>query len=521
MKYVKRFDNHEDYLDYLESDEFVTPNVSFCDQEVELHYTPYVPSHDYSKDYLTFEVVENNCSIALYQVGLSNNPVIIQYSTDNGNTWSEDLTASTSNLGAVLGTFNIGDKILVKGNNETWAQGIVDDNASTIDGILNGTASTFAFTTTSNVNVYGNIMSISLSDNFKTNTNETGISFCGLFGDIFNYQSNGQIKGNHIINAENLILPTSQSLTSSVPKKYEMLFAFSSYLTTPPQMLTFKNSQYKYCYRDMFNGCTSLAIAPELPATTLAEGCYDYMFYGCTSLASVPVLPATTLANNCYGFMFANCTSLTSAPELPATTLANNCYSYMFYGCTSLASAPVLPATTLATGCYSGMFEDCTSLTTAPELPATTLANNCYSYMFIGTSLISAPVLPATTLAAWCYSDMFEGCHSLTSAPVLPATTLAEGCYSGMFEDCTSLTTAPELPATTLVTDCYADMFFGCDGLNYIKAMFTTTPSDTYTENWVSGVASSGTFVKNSSASWNVTGNNGVPSGWTVETASE
>ena len=39
-----------------------------------------------------------------------------------------------------------------------------------------------------------------------------------------------------------------------------------------------------YCYRYMFNGCTSLTHEPELPATTLARGCYHYMFSGCTSL---------------------------------------------------------------------------------------------------------------------------------------------------------------------------------------------------------------------------------------------
>ena len=49
--------------------------------------------------------------------------------------------------------------------------------------------------------------------------------------------------------------------------------------------------------------------------------------------------------------------------------------------------------------------------------------------------------------------------------------------------------------------------------------MFTTTPG-TDTMNWVDGVASTGTFVKNSAATWNVTGVYGIPSGWTVETAS-
>ena len=129
--------------------------------------------------------------------------------------------------------------------------------------------------------------------------------------------------------------------------------------------------------------------------------------------------------------------------------------------------------------------------------------------------------LPATTLASWCYSNMFNGCTSLVNAPELPATTLSYQCYRYMFDGCTSLVNAPELPATELSYQCYRYMFDGCTKLNYIKAMFTTTPGTDYTYNWVSGVASSGTFVKNSAATWNVTGVDGIPSGWTVETATE
>ena len=139
--------------------------------------------------------------------------------------------------------------------------------------------------------------------------------------------------------------------------------------------------------------------------------------------------------------LFEGCSVLTSAPDLPATTLAKECYYGMFSGCTSLTSAPKLPATTLAFGCYSIMFSDCTSLTSAPTLPATTLADFCYSSMFIGcTSLTSAPTLSATTLEEGCYQSMFVGCSNLQEAPELPATTLAESCYSEMFYDCTSLT---------------------------------------------------------------------------------
>lgn len=34
------------------------------------------------------------------------------------------------------------------------------------------------------------------------------------------------------------------------------------------------------------------------------------------------ILPATTLCTKCYQSMFSNCQNLTIAPELPATTLA-------------------------------------------------------------------------------------------------------------------------------------------------------------------------------------------------------
>ena len=280
-----------------------------------------------------------------------------------------------------------------------------------------------------------------------------------------------------------------------------------------------------YNFAELFLNANKLISASNmvLPATTLASSCYRDIFYGCKSLTTAPsILPATTLVGNCYRSMFSGCTSLTTAPELPATTLTTECYYQMFYGCTSLTTAPELPVTTLTDHCYSSMFNGCTSLTTAPELPATTLTSGCYSSMFSGcTSLTTAPVLPATTLVGSCYHGMFNGCTSLTTAPELPATTLATYCYYQMFWNCTSLTTAPELPATTLANRCYDSMFWFCSKINYIKAMFTTTPSATYTNNWVNGVASTGTFVKNSAATWDVTGTNGIPTGWTVETANE
>lgn len=205
----------------------------------------------------------------------------------------------------------------------------------------------------------------------------------------------------------------------------------------------------------------------------------------------------TSLEGKNYAFyeLFNSCATLQSAENLvlPATTLANSCYALMFYGCSSLTTAPALPATTLANYCYGDMFNGCTNLTTAPTLHA-------------------------TTLATYCYSDMFGNCTNLTTAPELPATTLASFCYYYMFENCTSLTTAPStLPATTLADYCYMAMFLNCTNLSSITCLATDISATRCTADWVYNVARSGTFTKASSMSSWTTGNDGIPSNWTVQ----
>ena len=275
-----------------------------------------------------------------------------------------------------------------------------------------------------------------------------------------------------------------------------------------------KTIPYAYCFYRLFENCSNLTKAPELPATTLAKGCYDSMFGGCTSLTQAPKLPATTLAEGCYEWMFSGCTSLTKTPGLPATTLATSCYVRMFSGCTSLTQTPELPATTLAGRCYWEMFSGCTSLTKASKLPATTLAEECYMGMFSGcTSLTQAPKLPATRLADHCYAGMFNECTSLTQTPKLPATTLTKGCYAGMFAGCTSLTQAPALPATTLAEGCYEKMFNKCTKLSRIKIAFTEW--GTGSNSWLEDVAENGTFICPKKLPKKY-GDDSIPEGWKI-----
>lgn len=67
-----------------------------------------------------------------------------------------------------------------------------------------------------------------------------------------------------------------------------------------------------YAFYGLFNGCSALQNAPELPWITLGEGCYGEMFKGCNSLTDAPALPATTLATGCYNELFYGCSALNS-----------------------------------------------------------------------------------------------------------------------------------------------------------------------------------------------------------------
>ena len=101
-----------------------------------------------------------------------------------------------------------------------------------------------------------------------------------------------------------------------------------------------ETDQARFCY--LFDGCSVLTSAPDLPAETLADECYYNMFFGCTNLKTAPELRATTLAVCCYEGMFSGCTSLVNASTLPATKLETQCYNYMFRDCTNLTSVTML-----------------------------------------------------------------------------------------------------------------------------------------------------------------------------------
>ena len=376
----------------------------------------------------------------------------VQYSVNNGE-WKALGTGTQTSV------FNTGDAVRFRASGVT-----VYESGNEGMGTLSGSTE---------FEVYGNVMSLVHWDNFE---NQETLSKDCQFARLF-------LGNTGLKSARDLKLP-SGSLTSK-------------------------------CFYLMFSGCTSLEYAPALNSMSLANYCYSSMFEGCTSLTTAPSLPATTMKRYCYHGMFKSCISLVSAPALSATTLDGFCYDSMFAMCTSLVNPPALNAERIAPSAYQSMFSECTSLVVAPSLPGTTLDTQSYYAMFSGcTSLTTAPdILPATEMTTNCYNSMFYGCTSLVEAPEIRATVLNQNCFQRMFADCTSLETAPDIIANSTYFGSCKEMFVGCSSLKFIRCMLT--PDISHMNNWVDGVAASGTFVKRAGTTW-TTGVNGIPVNWDV-----
>lgn len=173
-------------------------------------------------------------------------------------------------------------------------------------------------------------------------------------------------------------------------------------------------------------------------------------------------------------------------------------------------------ATNLPKYCFSNLFYQCTGLTLAPDIPFTNIGEKGCSYMFYGCSaLTTAPAFSFEAVAKSACSYMFARCSALNyiNSDSLPAETLAESCYEYMFESCSGLTKGPVLPAEKLVSNCYRRMWYLCSKLNEIHCYCSDTLSATYSDSWVMGVASSGTFYQ--TLSYIATSTSARPNGWT------
>lgn len=321
------------------------------------------------------------------------------------------------------------------------------------------------FTSTGPCYIYGDIMSLFCDGSYNKKT---------AFSGSNNNALDGTFKGmtNLDIHPARPLLLSAQTLAQNC---YQQMFAGSG-ITHAPELCNDEgdfaaNIPSKACYQ-MFQGCTALTAAPELPAAgTIATEGYRGMFSGCTAMATPPSRLAVTPvsgSNSNFREMFQGCTSLLLPPEIQATEIGSNGCRSMFDGCTSLTSGPDLPAVTVADYAYANMFQNCSAMKQGPAaLPATTMRNYCYSAMFKNCSLLeAAPQIDAVTLAQYCFSEMFAECHVLRTAQnafSFSGDIPQQACYQ-MFYNCLALNKAPEMLSVTgsIGTSGCNEMYSGC-----------------------------------------------------------
>lgn len=234
----------------------------------------------YSDQYFTIESLDDGNTVRF--LGGDYLPKIVSASTDNGATWTaygaSSSGATVETIGTLIATLDRGEKVLIKGLNDTY---------NDIDGYHVGHSSYLK--PSGRYVVYGNIMSLFYGDSFTT---ATTLNSPDPFGAFFSRANDQYIL--NLISAANLVLPATNISEN--------------------------------CYSQMFKDCTSLTEAPSaLPAMTLTKNCYYGMFHGCTSLTKAPTLPASTLAERCYLYMFKGCTSLNSVTCLATDKSASLC----------------------------------------------------------------------------------------------------------------------------------------------------------------------------------------------------
>lgn len=262
---------------------------------------------------------------------------------------------------------------------------------------------------------------------------------------------------------------------------YGKILALNNY--TNPDL---ENSVRQYAYYKLFEGCSAVTDVSNLQFNKLSTvndfysnnaGACESMFSGCVNLKHSPKeIDWACAAKQTFKNMFNGCTSLLDAPQLhivrfPGAATQEGAYR-MFYGCSALKTIPgfTIPIDGIPYGNYvmTEMFSGCSSLEYAPLT-----LNNSRNYAYL---------------------RMFNGCASLKESPIL-------GFASPGYQACQG-------------------MFSGCSSLEKITCLSAYSSQDSWT-GWVTGVPSTGLFVKSASETGWPTGNNGIPTGWTVQDYTE
>lgn len=323
-------------------------------------------------------------------------------------------------------------------------------------GACNGT-----FTSIANISVGGNIMSLIAGENYPAATSMPSSAFASLFKNA-----------GKLVSARELILPTFVSTS---------------------------------CYQSMFEGCSSLTAAPELPATDLADRCYASMFKLATNLHSVK-LSATSIGTDSFDNWLASVGDWGFLLKPKTLNLDQNSDSGVPTGWSPIAPFFIEARTdcTVTIGKTVSYIIDGDTQWQNYSSPVSLAAGKRMYIMATVNDWSGSPVSVSGTFAiggdisslvkgqnygtegasatGWTFKEFMIGKTKLVDASDLDLSmlTVPQSGYESMFSGCTGLKTPPSLlPATTLNGKAYYQMFYNCTALSSAP-VFPHEESGTY-----------------------------------------
>ena len=357
---------------------------------------------------------------------------------------------------------------------------------------------------------------------------------------------------------------------------YEGMFRGCTSLTTAPTLSSTTLAQS--CYYQMFQGCTSLTTAPDLRhVTSIGTNAMNYMFSGCTSL-SVAYAPTPSswetakMRDWLYGV--ANSGTLFADPSIASsipTNSSSGCPSGWSVGAVSdeffnyftiknesentntisLWAESYLAERDVDISVDGGKTWTAYTALRNPGQPVAQLsAGGEMLARYVGTigdphyiSFRSSDKISAhgnvaslqfgdnfkkikQTISATQFNGLFIGSEYLIDASKLSfesyTATQGLGLYRS-FERCTSLIDPPDFSRITSVNNdrSFFQTFYGCSSLTKVYAPSPSVwhSGNTY-QNWLYGVAASGTIYTNPTTAASIPTNStsGCPTGWSIST---
>ena len=321
-KYIKLFENHAQYTAYTASTEFITPNVSHCKEEVEVHYNPWV-----AETRLVAVLNVNNTSYPTPLMYHNKENEFTEIEIDGVVQPSVVSAYTFDTIGEHTVKYTLADPTSI--GRDTFASGfsftsiVIPNSVTSI-----GSSAFFACTNLTSINIPSGVTSIgenafndcSLSSiNIPSGVTSIGLSaFSGCRGlTSCTFEENSQLTSIGGGAFASCISLTSIDIPNSVTSISGSAFAACSGLTSidiPSGVTIIDYSVFYNCY-----ALTSV----NMPSGVTSIG--SNAFYNCSGLTSIDIPSGVTSIGE---WAFASCSSLTSVTSnaMTAPTIQNSTF---------------------------------------------------------------------------------------------------------------------------------------------------------------------------------------------------